>query len=79
MQVVLERADVLLPDAEVVQEVARALAESQLDCCDFVGMLRFEREGTLPQVTGRGQRAFEKAVHGPETDAEQPNESVEVV
>ena len=63
MQVPLQRPDVLLPHAQVVQQVARALAIARLDLGDLAGVLGLELKRAFAQVTGCGQRAFDEAVH----------------
>ncbi len=59
VQVLLEAADVLLPDAQVVQQVARAVVEVRLDGVELAGVDGLERERPLAQGAQRREGTFE--------------------
>ena len=64
MQVVLQAADVGLADAEVVQQVAGAVAVMRLDRLDVGCVRRFECERAVAQVAQLGKRALDETVGG---------------
>ena len=64
MQVVLQAADVGLADAQVMQQVAGAVAVMGLDRLDVGCVRRFERDCAVAQVAQLGKRALDETVGG---------------
>ncbi len=62
VQVMLQLADVALANAQVVQEVARAVGVSRIDDIDRARMLLGKTDGLVAQVAQRRQGALDESV-----------------
>jgi len=63
MEVALDRPDILLPDAQVMEQVTRALAKLRLDVAKFIDVGFLETQRPVAQVPGSGKHALEEAIN----------------